>query len=143
MLPAYDDGMFLPPGDYLVTWPEVVARFSGNQKRQWFCERLKVFLDRAKRCGFLKVYLFGSFISANDDPGDVDLLWVYRQNLDIDTLSKECRELLVDYGGNKAREGWDLFCCSNDSVELFMDVWRVGRPPRGQRGVVVLDLSAL
>jgi predicted nucleotidyltransferase len=145
MLPAYYDGMYLPPGDHVATWDDVVERFCVNEKRQSFCRRLRAFLVRAKHCGFVKVYLFGSFISAKDDPGDVDLLWVHRRNLDYDTLRGECREL-VDYSGMKEREKWDMFCCSDDEVTIdyFMCAWHTDKSPaKKQRGVIVIQLGTI
>jgi hypothetical protein len=145
MLPAFYDDRFLPDGEHLATWGEVVERFGGNARRKSFCDRLITFLQRAKRCGFLRVYLFGSFISAKDDPGDVDLLWIHRQNLNYDLLSRQCHEL-VDYPLMRAREGWDMFCCSDDPfvISNLMDGWRKDKAPgRQPRGVILLDLREL
>jgi predicted nucleotidyltransferase len=145
MLPAFYDGEFLPDGEHPATWVEVVERFGGNAKRKGFCDRLTKFLQQAKRCGFLKVYLFGSFISARDDPGDVDLLWVHRQNLNYDRLSRECHDL-VEHALMKAREGWDMFCCSDDPmvIDYLMTGWRRDKAPgRKPRGVIMLDLEQL
>jgi hypothetical protein len=145
MLPPFQDGMYLPVGDHPATWDDIVDRFGGNRRRQGFCNRLRTFLDRAKGCEFIKVYVFGSFISAKDDPGDVDLLWIYRQNLDLDTLSRDCKELL-DYGLNRAREGWDMWCCSNDEVTInyLMEGWRRDKSSEKKpRGVILIDLAAL
>src|SRR3979409_216273 len=102
MIPAFYDGYFLPDGEHPATWREVVDRFGGTARRRAVCDRLLRFLEEAKHCGFLRVYLFGSFISAKDDPGDVDLLWVHRQNLNYDLLSRECHELLR---GTQCNEG--------------------------------------
>jgi predicted nucleotidyltransferase len=146
MIPEFYDGNFLPDGEYVATWDEVVARFGGNERRKGFCDRLLTFLRQAKLCGFLKVYLFGSFISAKSDPGDVDLLWIHRQNLNYDLLSQECHELLVEYPVMKAREGWDMFCCSDDAVIIdnFMAAFRKDKAPgRKPRGVILLELRDL
>jgi hypothetical protein len=145
MLPAYYDGMYLPPGDYLATWQDVIQRFSGNEKRQGFCTRLKAILDQAKICGFVKVYLFGSFISAKDDPGDVDLLWVYAENLDTESLSQGCKDLL-DYVKMKEQEEWDMWCCANNdfNINYLMRGWRTDRPPESKpRGVIIIELATL
>jgi hypothetical protein len=145
MLPEFYDGNFLPPGDHSASWAEVVGRFGGNSTRTAFCNRLLRFLRQAKRCGFLRVYLFGSFISAKDEPGDVDLLWVHTQNIDIDRLSRECRDLL-NYETMKARENWDMWCCSDDPfvVNYLMDVWRRDKAAEQKpRGVIILDLGTI
>lgn len=145
MIPEFFDGKFLPDGDHVATWEEVADRFGANPKRRGFCERLIQFLRQGKRCGFLKVYLFGSFISANDDPGDVDLLWVHRKDLDKSLLPRRCQELL-DYQIMKAQEGWDMWCCSDDPfvINYLMAAWRKDKgPDRTPRGVILLELATL
>jgi hypothetical protein len=145
MLPAFYDGEFLPDGEHPATWVEVVQRFGGNALRKNFCERLITFLQRAKRCGFLRVYLFGSFISAKVDPGDVDLMWIHKQDLNYDLLSRDCHEL-VETSELKQRTGWDMFCCSDNPTVIneFMAIWRKDKGPgRRPRGVIILDLEHL
>jgi hypothetical protein len=91
------------------------------------------------------VYLFGSFISAKDDPGDVDLMWIHRQNLNYDALSGECHEL-VETDTLKRREGWDMYCCPDDPVVIvsFLMVWRKDKASgRKPRGVILLELKDL
>jgi len=145
MLPTYYDGMHLPEGDHLATWDDVIERFSGTDRRRAFCGRLRAILLRAKRCGFLRVYVFGSFVSAKDEPGDVDLLWVYEEGLNIDSLDRDCRDLL-NYETMKQREGWDMFCCSNNGfvINYLTEAWRKSRPPESRpRGVIIIELVAL
>jgi len=145
MIPNFYDGRFLPEGDHAATWNEVVERFGGNPKRKGFCDRLVRFLRTAKRCGFLRVYLFGSFISAKDNPGDVDLLWIHERDLDKSRLAKECQDLL-DYPLMKDREDWDMFCCSDDPfvINYFMDCWRKDKgAEKKPRGVIILSLGEL
>jgi hypothetical protein len=145
MLPAFHDGNFLPEGEYPATWGEIVERFGGSAKRRGFCDRLITWLRRAERCGFLRVYLFGSFISANDNPGDVDLMWIHGQNLNYDSLSRECHEL-VETDMLKRREGWDMFCCPDDPIVIdgFLTVWRKDKASgRKPRGVILLELKDL
>lgn len=143
MIPPFYDGNLLPDGDHLATWGEIVERFGGNPRRQGLCDRLIGFLRQARRCGFLRVYLFGSFISAKDDPGDVDLLWIHEQNLDRGRLSKECSDLL-DYPMMKERVNWDMFCCSDDPfvINYLMTGWRKDKSAeRKARGVILLELQ--
>jgi len=145
MLPAYYDGMYLPEGDHPATWEDVVERFSGTERRRTFCNRLRAILVRAKRCGFIRVYLFGSFVSAKDEPGDIDLLWVYQENLDFDSLEQDCRDLL-NYEIMRLREGWDMFCCSDNGfvINYLTEGWRKSRPPESKpRGVIIVDLARL
>jgi hypothetical protein len=145
MIPDFYDGKFLPDGDHNATWAEVVQRFGINARRKRFCDRLINFLLQAKRCGFLRVYLFGSFISAHDDPGDVDLLWVHKRDLDKAQLARDCQDLL-DYSTMKAREDWDMWCCSDDPVVIsyLMAEWHKDKgPERTPRGAILLQLGEL
>lgn len=145
MLPPYYDGKYFPPGDHVATWQDILDRFSTGQTRQALCGRLRVFLDHAKRCGFIRVYIFGSFISAKGDPGDIDLLWVYREDLDLDTLSRDCRDLL-NYEVMRIRERWDMFCCSDNAfvINYLLEGWRKSRPPEScARGVIMIELVDL
>ena len=145
MIPEFYDGMYLPPGDHPATWPEVVEKFGGGAIRSDFCRRLLRLLQAAKNCNFREVYLFGSFISAKELPGDVDLMWVYDVGLDFDSLRTECRELL-NYQIMKEREKWDLWCCSDDQdvkTELLKG-WRTDKSPEKKpRGLVILDIGVL
>src|SRR5262249_1981785 len=115
MIPDFHDGLHLPDGDHPATLQEVRQRFGAGGQRQEFCTLLEDFVEQAAECGFVKVYLFGSFISGKPVPGDVDLMWVYERDLDLETLSPECRDLL-DYNLMRTRVGWDMFCCSDDEV---------------------------
>jgi hypothetical protein len=87
--------------------------------------------------------LFGSFISAKLNPGDVDLMWVHQKDLDKSSLARQCQELL-DYGLMRARVGWDMWCCSDNPFVIndLMGVWRTDKSPaRIPRGVVIIDLQ--
>lgn len=144
MIPDFYDGMYLPIGDHPANWNEVAERFGvGNARRESHRNRLAAFIAAARACGFVKVYLFGSFISANPNPDDVDLMWVHEVNLDRERLRQECRDLL-DYTLMKRREGWDMFSCSNDNfvINYLMEVWRKDKSPdRIPRGVILINLQ--
>lgn len=144
MLPEFYDGMYLPEGEHAASWEEVIERFGAGEVRSRHCERLLSFLRQARSCGFVKVYIFGSFISAKERPGDVDLLWIYNAE-DFEGLSRECKEL-INYEVMKRREGWDMFCCSNDQfcISYLLKGWRTDKSPeKKSRGMVILDIQTI
>jgi len=141
MIPDFYDGHFLPDGAHDATWQEVQTRFGSGAKRQSLCARMSQVLLTARRCGFREVFLFGSFISGKPDPGDIDLMWVYRSG-SYEGMAPECQEI-VNHEMMKARHGLDVFCCSDDraTIEDLLSTWRVDRDRTKKRGIVRIDLE--
>jgi len=141
MIPEFYDGNFLPDGDHDATWAEVQTRFGEGEVRQKHCRQMSKLLLVARSCGFRAVYLFGSFISGKSEPGDIDLLWVYRADT-YDSLSESCRELL-NYGIMKSRLNWDLWRCSDDPVIVsdLLSGWRQNKTKDKARGIIRIDLE--
>jgi len=85
--------------------------------------------------------MFGSFISGKNEPGDIDLMWVYR-GAAFESLGPECKELL-NYEKMRARCGWDMWCCSDDpnAVAYLLDGWRMNKQRTKRRGIVKIDLE--
>jgi hypothetical protein len=140
MIPNFFDDQFLPDGDYEATWIEVQERFGSGQTRKDLCEQMSKFIQIAKCCGFRAVYLFGSFISGKDNPNDIDLMWVYRQET-FESLRPGCRELL-NYETMKSRWHWDMFCCSDDQtiIEYLLTGFRKSKTGT-KRGIIKIDLE--
>jgi hypothetical protein len=141
MIPAFYDGEFLPDGDHDATWQEVQARFGRGACREHLCERMSQFIMTARRCGFRQVFLFGSFISGKEEPGDLDMLWVYRAE-SLLTMEPECKDL-INYGMMKIRYDVDSWCCSDDK-ESVMDLltgWRKNKTRTKIRGIIRIDLE--
>ena len=141
MIPDFYDGYFLPDGDHDATWVDVQRRFGAGTTRSRLCEHMSKLILLARGCDFKEVYLFGSFISGKPDPGDIDLLWVYRADK-YDSLSESCRELL-NYATMKSRLGWDLWCCSDDPavVSDLLSGWRKNKTKDKARGIIRIDLG--
>ena len=141
MIPDFYDGNFLPDGDHDATWSDVQQRFGSGARRRALCDQMSKLIYLARGCGFREVYLFGSFISGKPEPGDIDLLWVYRSST-YESLSEGCRELL-NYAIMKRRLGWDLFCCSDDPnvVSYMLTGWRMNKAKDKTRGIIRIDLE--
>jgi hypothetical protein len=142
MIPDFYDGMFLPDGDHSATWQEVQDRFGQTGSRRTLCNQLSQFILTARGCGFVALYVFGSFISGKTDPGDVDLIWVYRDG-QLENMGPECRDL-IDYSKMKARFAWDMFCCSDaPGVEGYLlEAFRENKAKTKRRGIIRIDLQA-
>lgn len=71
---------YLPEGIHDCTLDEIHARFGrfqSSDRRQVLWQQLRAYFGAAETSGFVKaVIVDGSFISAKDTPGDVDLLVV-------------------------------------------------------------------
>lgn len=77
-IPALDDEGFLPPGIYDCTLDEIQERFGRFQRSDWrprLFQKLETFVNETKRAGLAaKLIVNGSFTTAKDEPGDIDLV---------------------------------------------------------------------
>jgi hypothetical protein len=89
MLPPFDDGV-LPDGVHDATPAEVVAAFGRFQRtdgRPRLTDRLVAYLEDARRSGIVAaIVIDGSYVTAKDDPEDVDLIVVIRPEVDVTRL---------------------------------------------------------
>jgi hypothetical protein len=76
MIPAFNEYGHLPVGGHACTWQEFNERFRHNDRRRALCAKLEEIVRMARGCGFLKVLIGGSFPTAEEAPGDMDLAWV-------------------------------------------------------------------
>src|SRR5713226_3294541 len=82
----------LPPGIHDCTMDEVEAmfgRFQRSDRRIHLSKRLRSFIDDARQSGIVAaVIVDGSYVTAKQEPDDVDLIVVLRGDFD---LSQELR----------------------------------------------------
>jgi hypothetical protein len=73
-LPELNVDGYLEPGIYLARLPEVLERFgTGTPAREWQGALLRLIVESARKYPTIKrVLLWGSFISAKPEPGDLD-----------------------------------------------------------------------
>jgi hypothetical protein len=117
MIPDFVDGVNLPPGGHPCSWDELVDRFGCTPPRQTLCAELLEFINRAKDCGFVSVAIGGSFPTAKDGPGDLDLLFVVPPGTCPELLHDQCKELL-DSAMSRVRFGHDFMFCPNQPETL-------------------------
>ena|ERR1700694_5614434 len=140
-LQPFDSNGDLPEGVHRATLEEVFARFGyGTPQREIVTGRLNRVLELARATGKLERFIiFGSYITAQPEPNDVDILLVMRDDLqeqdyDPDTFP------MFDHVRAQRELGASLFVIRpgfiiGEGVEQFIAHWQVKRD-LSRRGIV-------
>jgi len=75
----------LPPGEYLVEWPEFYHHFATNPWRTHLLTGMRAALLNFKQAGCDLVYIDGSFVTPKIFPNDYDACWI-RGTTDLKAL---------------------------------------------------------
>jgi len=120
MIPDLEDSV-LPDGVHDCTPEEVAARFGRFQRtdrRVMLTARLMAYLDDARRSGIVVAVLIdGSYVTAVEEPDDIDLIVVRRADVDTTYLRP------FEYNATSKRMvrttyKFDAFPAADGSVEL-------------------------
>jgi hypothetical protein len=88
MIPELRDGV-LPEGIHLCTLEEVkeiFGQFRGSDRRPQLTERLTRYVQDARSSGVVSaIVIDGSYVTAKEKPGDIDLIVALRPGLDLTT----------------------------------------------------------
>lgn len=143
-LPEFNEFGDLPEGSYPASLDEVVARFgSGSRQRQDVSDRLRKIYQLASATGYLdRLVVFGSYVSDVDEPNDVDVILVMRN----DFRSEDCPAdslVLFDHARADNELGASVFWVRpdmllGDPLEQFLAFWQTKRDGR-RRGVVEIQ----
>jgi hypothetical protein len=143
-LPEFNELGDLPEGNYSATLDEVIARFgSGSSQREAVAERLKRICRLALATGFLdRVVVFGSFVSAVDEPNDVDVILVMKDEFRLEECPAESA-ILFDHARADAELGASVFWIRPDLLlgqpfDEFLAFWRTKRDGT-KRGIVEIS----
>jgi hypothetical protein len=84
-LPGFNEEGDLPPGVHRATLAEVLQRFgSGSVQRRAVGDRLNRLYQLASLAGQLaRFVVFGSFVTAKDEPNDVDIVLLMEDTFDL------------------------------------------------------------
>jgi len=96
MIPEFVDGLNLPIGGHFCTVAEVEDRFVFNEGRRTLFQALIDLLRLARRCGFLRVLLGGSFPTGGESPSDLDITWFCKPGTTKISVERECIEIMED-----------------------------------------------
>jgi hypothetical protein len=142
MIPEFRDDGYLPEGVHLATEAEVTFRFgTSSQKRRRLALRLRRWIELARSLGAQRFFVDGSFVTAKNEPNDVDaVIWLpddfsdkvssgWSDALELETmlLNRHPEELFAA----ENRRDWD------DWVEFFT---RTRETDDRRKGVVEVEL---
>jgi hypothetical protein len=139
-LPAFNAEGDLPPGIYRATLPEVLERFGqGSVQRCAVADRLQRVYELVASTGKLaRFVVFGSFVTAKEEPNDVDIILVMEDTFDLAAVIGEAA-LPFQHLEADAHFGASVFWTSRSGAiggeQTMVEYWQARREG-GQRGIV-------
>jgi hypothetical protein len=121
-IPALSVEGFLPEGVHECTHEEVREQFGQFQTSDVRCrlfERLEAFVRQAKATGLvIAVIVDGSFVTAEDEPHDVDLIVVLRSDHDLTATLRPFEYNVVSRGRARRLFRLDVLVAAEGELEL-------------------------
>ena len=121
-IPALTDQGLLPPGVHFCTLEEVGERFGRfgmtNQRRELFA-RFEDFVDDVRLTGMAhSIVIDGSFVTAADHPGDIDVILVMAETHDFGAELRPFQYNVLSRRRVRRRFGFDLLVAGANSPQL-------------------------
>lgn len=138
--PDLNDSGDLPPGIHQATLAEVIEHFGkGTPCRRIMARRLEHIYTLASQTSHLaRFIIFGSFVTAKPDPGDVDIFLLMEDSFDASQLSDEAA-LVFDHIAAQNYEGASIFWIRRladlKGEKATVEYWQVKRDGT-KRGIV-------
>jgi hypothetical protein len=140
-LPDFEETGDLPVGVYRVNLQQVLERFGGERGPRGRRSRSLVHVyDLARSTKHLqRVIIFGSYVTATEEPNDIDVVLVMDDAFRLSECPVEARGLF-DHAVAQARYGASVFWIRpglliNDSLDEFIGAWQRKRDG-SKRGIV-------
>jgi predicted nucleotidyltransferase len=140
-LPSFDENGDLPLGIHCATLFETLKHFgTESRQRQIIATRLERIYRLALSTGEVSRFVvFGSFITAKEEPNDVDVFLLMEDAFDLAKLTGEAHLLFSNHAVAQARFGASVFwircLAALGGEEKAMEDWQVKRDG-GRRGIV-------
>lgn len=140
VMPELTESGELPIGVHTATLQEALAEFGrGSAQRVTVSERLERIYQIAAATGHLvRFVVFGSFVTNQDRPNDVDVFMVMDDEFDGEKLKGKSR-LLFDHSAADAHFGASLFWVRRTTAfggeQAMVEYWQAKRGG-GQRGII-------
>ncbi len=138
--PEFDDNGDLPVGIYQATLAEVLQHFgTGSLRRHLVGQRLERIYKLAKSTGQVARFIvFGSFVTAKPDPGDVDIFMLMENSFDSNQVRGEAA-IIFDHLAVQNVEGASVFwirrLAAIGGEQEALQHWQIKRD-NTQRGIV-------
>jgi hypothetical protein len=145
MIPALDTDGNLPTSIHRATWTEIVTRYATSTHRRELLDGLLDALRSLKTAGCRTAYLDGSFVTAEEHPGDFDVCWESAYVV-FDRLDPELQDFSNDRAAQKARYGGELYPAewvAEPGGTRFLDYFQRERITRRPKGIIAIDLTGL
>src|SRR5580700_4678443 len=143
-LPEFNEFGDLPEGNHPASLTEVAARFgSGTAQRAAVTDRLRRICQLAVATGHLdRLVVFGSYVSDVNEPNDVDVILVMRNDFRSEDCPAESAILFDHARANDELEQAFSGCAPHvllgEPLEQFLAFWQTRRDGR-RRGVVEIS----
>ncbi len=138
--PEFDDNGDLPTGIHQATLAEVLQHFgTGSIQRRLVGQRLARIYKLAKSSGQVARFIvFGSFVTAKHDPGDVDIFMLMENSFDLNQVRSKAA-IIFDYLAVQNVEGASVFwirrLAAIDGEQEALEHWQIKRD-NTRRGIV-------
>ncbi|MEO6165251.1 MAG: hypothetical protein ABIP88_14060 [Candidatus Binatia bacterium] len=141
-IPPFRDDGYLPEGLYVGSETEIFSRFgSSNRTRRRLAMRLRRWIELGKSIGAKRLLVDGSFVTAREDPYDVDTVISLPQDFakQVDqelTPALELEEMLL------TRRPEEIFAAEDENDwQEWVNFFSQTREPDGRRkGLVEIRL---
>jgi hypothetical protein len=139
-LPAFNEEGDLPAGVHRATLAEILELFGqGSVQRRAVADRLKRVYQLVISTGQLaRFVVFGSFVTAKDEPNDVDIVFIMEDTFDLASVSGEA-SLPFQHMEADAHFGASVFWARRSGAiggeQAMIEYWQVRREG-GRRGIV-------
>jgi len=140
MIPKFEKGGNLPKGVHKATLDEVREIFGASSaRRKWLIRNLEKIIDLAKTTGRLeRVIVWGSFVSNEELPQDIDLLLIMKEDFVVDKMDLEVKKVF-DYVQGRIAFNADIFWAKSsigeDTINLWLETYQMTRDFES-RGIV-------
>ena len=138
--PEFDDNGDLPTGIHQATLAEVLQHFgTGSIQRRLVGQRLARIYKLAKSSGQVARFIvFGSFVTAKPDPGDVDIFMLMENSFDLNQVWSEAA-IIFDHLAVQNVEGASVFwirrLAAIDGEQEALEHWQI-KQDNTRRGIV-------
>jgi hypothetical protein len=121
-IPPLDEAGLLPEGVYHCTLEEVeerFGRFQGSDRRSRLFAKLKEYVKDVRLTGMaVALFIDGSFVTAEPDPSDIDLVLALRSDHDFGVQLRPFEYNVMVAPGARRRYRFDVFSAKDDTPEL-------------------------